>query len=238
MNQPDTTPMLTSDHTIGVILAGGQSSRMGGGDKFLKPVHNTNMLYLVRDRFTTQIQTILLSANEPLERLRFINLPIITDPPILSASQQKNTNPGQPSGPLAGILAAMIWAEKYTNPSTNTKPTHIISIGADTPFFPNQYVSSLLTEANKHSPDTIILAKSHGRYHPIFGLWPVSLRADLQKKLNEGLRKIRAWTDSHNNAAIEYEDITFAGQKIDPFFNVNNPDDFTMLENLLSNVTK
>lgn len=235
MNSANTPSEITLEQTVGVILAGGQSSRMGGGDKFLKPVQNTTMLNLVKDRFTSQLQTVLLSANEPLERLRFINLPIVTDPPILSSSPlSEKKSPS--AGPLAGILAAMIWAEQNIIQATGNNPTHIISIGADTPFFPNQYVNSLIDEANKHSSDTIILAKSHDRYHPIFGLWPVSLRADLQMNLNEGLRKIRAWTDSHKNSSIEYQDIKLAGQSIDPFFNVNHPEDFTLLENLLKNI--
>lgn len=204
-----TTNNLSKDLVTGVILAGGKSSRMGGGDKFLKSVNNKPILELIVDRFSKQCETIIISANGDLDRLKSYNKPIVKDPLDNYA------------GPLAGILAAMQWSKK-----NKPEHTHILSVAADTPLFPMDYVEKLITHAHEVHPQSIILAKSRGWHHPIFGLWPVSLQQDLEIQLNNGLRKIRAWTETHPNDSLEFDDITINNSQIDPFFNINDQSDF------------
>ncbi len=220
MSTPDTAKSnaVKSEQLLGVILAGGQSRRMGGGDKFLKKIKDVTILNMVIDRFSPQVPSLIISANGDVERLSAYGLPVVKDPIENYA------------GPLAGILSAMIWAETH-----QPEKTHILSVAADTPLFPLNYSEKMLETASALPNDTIILAKSQGRHHPIFGLWPVSLKDDLATNLDNGLRKIRAWTDACNNASIEFDDIEINDHITDPFFNINEPSDFQIFENLVSN---
>jgi molybdopterin-guanine dinucleotide biosynthesis protein A len=54
------------------------------------------------------------------------------------------------------------------------------------------------------------------------------LRADLRRALvDEDLRKIEVWTARHGIAVADWPD-----QPVDPFFNVNTPDDAAEAERL------
>jgi molybdopterin-guanine dinucleotide biosynthesis protein A len=54
------------------------------------------------------------------------------------------------------------------------------------------------------------------------------LRDDLRVALQEGLRKVVAWTDQHNAATASFEVGSF-----DPFFNINTPEDLAQAERYL-----
>lgn len=207
---------LTREKVIGVILAGGRSSRMGGGDKFLEPVGDTTMLSLVIKRLKPQLETLIISTNGDPARLAEYGLPAVTDPIEGYA------------GPLAGVLAAFNWA--MTN---QPEASHILTVAADTPFFPSNYADCMIAKAGDLPKDSIILATSNGRYHPIFGLWPIALRDDLNQALQDGMRKIRAWTDSQSNGSLDFENTNISGETVDPFFNVNEPADLARCIKLL-----
>ena len=146
---------------VGVVLAGGQSRRMGGSDKFLQPVNGSNLLQAVLKRFAPQLDTIVISSNSPPSAIRaafdpangFKQIPIISDciPDF--------------AGPLAGVHSAMKWVQ-----DNKAETTHLISVAADTPFFPINFVAAMRAFAQKQAANSIILAQSHERYHPIFGL--------------------------------------------------------------------
>ncbi len=211
---------------VGVVLAGGQSRRMGGSDKFLQPVNGSNLLRGVLERFTPQLDTIIISSNSPpaaihaaLDRVpEFQAIPIISD--IIPDF----------AGPLAGVHSAMKWSHD----NNRSGATHVISVAADTPFFPLNYVETMVGFAQSQVPASIILAQSHGRYHPIFGLWPIVLHQDLEDALLNGVRKIRAWVNEHPNGSLNFQDEIVNGTQIDPFFNVNEPEDFKRYMELTS----
>jgi molybdopterin-guanine dinucleotide biosynthesis protein A len=72
-------------------------------------------------------------------------------------------------------------------------------------------------------------ARSAGQVHPVFGLWSVDLRADLRRSLKTGERKIDRWTARHGIALAD-----FTAEPIDPFFNVNTPEDLLRAEAMAS----
>ncbi len=212
---------------VGVVLAGGQSRRMGGGDKFLQPVHGSNLLQAVLKRLSPQLDTIIISSNSPAQTIhaalkagkQFNEIPIVSD--LISDF----------AGPLAGVHSAMKWAQE-NRPET----THLLTVAADTPFFPLDFVSRMVGFAQSQEASSIILAQSHGRYHPIFGLWPVDLQESLEGALFKGLRKIRAWTNEHPNASLNFDDEIINGKQVDPFFNINEPEDFKRYRQLIQNI--
>lgn len=213
-------PSITNRTITGVILAGGQSTRMGGGDKFLKEVAGKTILETVIEQFTPQCSTLIISANGDLNRLSAFKLPIIKDTIKEQVGKEQ-------AGPLAGVLAAMLWSKE-----NQPHHTHILSVAADSPLFPINYSQQMINHANALDEEAIILAKSNGWHHPIFGLWPVSLANDLEIQLKAGVRKIRAWTNTHANSVVEFENQLINGEGIDPFFNINNPEDFELYEKL------
>jgi molybdopterin-guanine dinucleotide biosynthesis protein A len=193
---------------LGIILAGGLATRMGGGDKALLPLGQGTLLNHVIDRLAPQVAGLGLNANGDAARFARFGLPVLPD-----------TIEGFP-GPLAGVLAGMDWA-------ADKGAETIITAAADTPFFPCDLVAQLLLAAEGMAAPLALAASDDGR-HPTFGLWPVSLRHDLRAALQGGLRKVVAWTDAHNAATAH-----FPGATPDPFFNINTPDDLAMAQRYL-----
>ncbi len=196
-----------TERIAGVILAGGKATRMGGGDKGMREIGGRRLIDHVIERLTPQVSTIVLNANGDPSRFGEFGFPVLPD-----------SLPDYP-GPLAGVLAALDWAaENGVN--------HVVSVAADTPFFPLDLVEALKKAAG---PEGLALAAnpdetSRVQRQPTFGLWPVALRRDLRAALEGGLRKIVLWTDQHQ-----------AGQAVfsadyDPFFNVNTPEDLAAAE--------
>ncbi len=194
----------------GVILAGGQATRMGGGDKGLRMVGGQTLLSYVLDRLRPQVEAIVLNANGDPARFSEWGLPVVAD-----------SLPDWP-GPLAGVLAGMDWAAAQGADA-------VVSVAADTPFFPRDLVAQLQAAAG---PSGLALAATRegGKLYrqPTFGLWPVALRDDLRAALMGGLRKVVLWTDAHGAGTAE-----FATDPFDPFFNINTPDDIAMAETLV-----
>ncbi|MBY6139836.1 molybdenum cofactor guanylyltransferase MobA [Leisingera daeponensis] len=208
---------------LGVILAGGLATRMGGGDKGRLLVGGESLLSRVADRLGPQVAGLALNANGDSERFADLGLPVIADSIAGFA------------GPLAGVLAGLDWAAEQ---GANT----IVTAAADTPFFPRDLVARL-TAAAQGMEHPLALAttprtggeslKSGGRSkvnrHPAFGLWPVALRDDLRAALNDGLRKVVLWTDRHGG-----REALFEADPFDPFFNINTPEDLAKAEALLT----
>lgn len=196
---------------FGVILAGGQATRMGGGDKGLRPLGQTTVLGHVIARLEAQVSGLALNANGDAARFD-LGLPVLPD-----------SVPGF-AGPLAGVLAGMDWA-------ATQGADMIVTAAADTPFFPCDLVPRLqLTGEGMDLPLVLAGTRQEDRLvrHPTFGLWPVALRDDLRGALNGGLRKVVLWTDRHNGRVAEFPSLAF-----DPFFNINTPQDLAQAEQML-----
>ncbi|WP_108813671.1 molybdenum cofactor guanylyltransferase MobA [Loktanella sp. Alg231-35] len=191
---------------FGVILAGGQATRMGGGDKGLLSLGDDTILGHVIARLAPQVDTIALNANGDPTRFANLGLPVIGD-----------TIDGF-AGPLSGVLAGLDWAAKHG-------ATHIVTAAADTPFFPCDLVPHLMLAAEEAGTE-IALARTPDGRHPTFGLWPVTLRDDLRTALQDGLRKVVLWTDKHGCATAHFSDDA-------AFFNVNTPEDLTQAKAML-----
>lgn len=210
------------NQTLGVILAGGLATRMGGGDKGLLQVQGQSLISHVIDRLFPQVANIALNANGDAARFAELGLPVIADSIDGFA------------GPLAGVLAGLDWA-------ADQGAEAIVTAAADTPFFPTDLVARL-TAASEGQVHPLVLAttprtgeelKSGGRSkvnrHPTFGLWPVALRDDLRAALEGGLRKVVLWTDKHDG-----REALFEAKPFDPFFNVNTPEDLQRAEALMA----
>ncbi len=199
---------------LGVILAGGQARRMGGGDKGLLDLVGQPLLAHVIARAEPQVAGLALNANGDPDRFAGFDLPVLAD-----------SVAGYP-GPLAGVLAGLDWAAGQGAES-------IVTMAADTPFFPCDLVPRLLLASEGMAVPLVLAATPDpGRgqvRHPTFGLWPVALRDDLRAALNEGVRKVVIWTDRHDG-----REAVFPVDGFDPFFNVNTPEDLARAEAMLT----
>lgn len=197
----------------GVILAGGQARRMGGGDKPLQPLGSRPLLAHVIDRLAPQVPALAISANGNPARFAAFGLPVLAD------------SVADFPGPLAGILAGMEWA-RWLDPAIRD----IVTVPGDAPFLPQDLVARLVAARDAAGAD-IACAASAGQVHPVAALWPVRLHDALHQALDEGLRKVTDFTARHRLALAE-----FAADPVDPFLNVNTPDDLAAAERRLAAV--
>lgn len=199
---------------VGVILAGGQATRMGGGDKALLRLGDRSILGHVIDRLAPQVAALALNANGDAGRFSAFDLPVLPDPVAGHV------------GPLAGVLAGLDWA-------AGAGVETLVTVAADTPFFPCDLVARLMRTAEGMAHPLVLAATPRGAEdtksmsrggqvrHPTFGLWPVALRDDLRAALGEGLRKVVLWTDRHGGREALFDDGA-------AFFNVNTPEDLAL----------
>jgi molybdopterin-guanine dinucleotide biosynthesis protein A len=196
----------------GIILAGGQSRRMDGLDKALLPFGERRLVDHIHERLARQVEYVALNSNN--EPILFTDLRIPVIPDDIEGF----------AGPLAGVLAAMEWATEQL-----IAFTHIVTVAADTPFFPDDLVETLCRSV-ADAPSHIGVAASGGRWHPVVGLWPVFLKTHLRHWLSDGNnRRVVTWIEEHPHKVAEFPMIlSQTGAPLDPFFNINTPKDIAI----------
>ncbi len=201
-----------TEHVVGVLLAGGRAKRMGGGDKGLRALGGRPIMDYIVERTRPQVAALLINANGDATRFAEYGLPVVPD--VI----------GDFAGPLAGVLTGLEWAAK----NAPGRPW-VASFATDAPFVPADLVERLSAAVETEGGD-MACAASAGRAHPVFGLWPVALAADLRRAMiEEDMRKIDRWTVRYNLIMVDFPDVPF-----DPFFNINAPDNLAEAEKLLS----
>lgn len=197
---------------VGLLLAGGQSRRMGGGDKALRLLDGVSLLERVIERMLPQVEALVLNANGELGRFASFGLPVVAD-----------SIPDY-AGPLAGVLAGLDWTD-----ANRPDCSHIVSVATDAPFLPRDLVSRLVHAVEQFGAD-LACAASAGQPHPVIGLWPVRLREELRRAVvDEAIRKVDLWTARYRLATV-----TFPSEPIDPFFNANRPEDLAAAAAILA----
>ena len=210
--------MALIERIVGVVLAGGRARRMGGGDKCFLSLNNNSLLDSVLERLAPQVAKIVLNANGDASRFARYGLPVVPDPVAGFA------------GPLAGVLAGMIWAHE-----NHAECRYIMTVAGDTPFFPMDLAQRFLDDTDGLYP-AIVLAASNGRRHPVFGLWPVAHKDDLARHLENGSRKILDWSERHISRISEFENEVAGGEEFDPFFNINRKEDLATARRLAAHL--
>ena len=192
----------------GIILAGGLSRRMGGGDKGLLMLGETSIIERVIDKILPQVGSLAININGDSSRFPDYQLPIIPD-----------SIKGY-LGPLSGILAGMEWAFKNGN-------RYIATVAADTPFLPDDFIKRLHAMVKSKNLNigiaaSRILSGDDVFIHPTFGIWEVALKDDLRDALANDTRKIMFWAKKFK---LDYYYFDTSDKLNDPFFNINTPDD-------------
>jgi molybdenum cofactor guanylyltransferase len=195
---------------LGLVLAGGLARRMGGGDKARIRVGGATILERVLACLAPQCARVIINANGDPARFADTGLAVVPD------------SVPDFAGPLAGILAGLDWAAAHM-----PEVADIISVPGDCPFLPADLVGRL-ANARAAAGTPLACARSGDWRHPVIGLWPIRLRDDLRRALlDEGLHKIEVWTARHGVAIAEWP-----SAPVDPFFNVNTPEDAAAAERM------
>jgi molybdenum cofactor guanylyltransferase len=196
--------------TIGAILAGGLARRLGGGDKALRLVGGSSVMARLIERMTPQVLRLILNANDDPRRFGALGLPVVAD-----------SLPDHP-GPLAGVLAALEWAAR-------SAPTieWVATVPGDAPFLPHDLVARLHA-GRRDGGAALACAASDNRTHPVVALWPVSMRDGLRSAVaDQGIRRIDAFTQRYPCVSVDWPTAP-----VDPFFNVNTPEDLAEADRL------
>lgn len=187
-----------------------------GQDKATIRLNGHTLLTRVHMRLAAQCEPIAISR--PSKAQTHEDTPVITD-----------TLPGF-SGPLAGILSAL---EHFEDLSTAS--SHMLSVAVDTPFFPAN-LAKRLTEAVDFQ-ERIVVARSQGRAHPVFALWPFSLREELSAWLGEPEnRSLMRFIALHPYIFVDFPMMKTEASDLDPFFNINTPEDLEVAQKFAADI--
>lgn len=203
-----------SGDIAGVLLAGGLSRRMGGGDKALMMLAGRPLIQHAAARLAPQVGALILNANGDPARFASLGLPVVSD------------ESADFPGPLAGVLAALHWVARELPAARG-----VVSVSADAPFVPMDLVRCLgegIGEARA------AVAQSRGRRHHVIGLWRLDVADDIAAALARGERKVEAMVDRLGAVTVPFDDAVIGGEAVDPFFNVNTPEDLAFAEAVLT----
>ncbi len=198
------------EHNIlGVVLAGGKSSRFGT-NKSLSMLANNKLIEHVINKIDAYFSEILVVSNDSILKLNNQKINIIKD--CIKGNL----------GPLAGVLSAMKYANSFKN-----KYKWIATFPCDTPFF-NKIIIEKMIEKSISATEKIYFVKDKKQRHNIFGLWSTSLEDILEEDLNNNFRKVDLWADKIGCNFIE-KDI----QSENEFLNINTKEDLELAEKFI-----
>ena len=185
---------------------------MGGVDKALLELGGATLIERAVARARPQVDDLIINANGDLSRFDSLGCQVIAD------------RIGGFLGPLAGILSGLEWMR-----ANRSDARWLASFACDCPFFPADMVKRLIAEAESHDVK-IALAASGERHHPVFAVWSAGLPVTTQSVLRgQGLRKMDDFIAGFPNIRVD-----FPSAPIDPFFNINTPDDLARAEILMT----
>jgi molybdopterin-guanine dinucleotide biosynthesis protein A len=204
------------DETVAaVILAGGQSRRMGGVDKALLPLDGKPLIAHVAGKLANQAALVAINANGDPGRFLSLGLPVFPD----------LSQPGR--GPLEGIVSALHWTKTHL-----PNARYIATAACDTPFFPSDLIAALRT--GLRHPDDVAVAMHNGRLHPAFALWPLSRADQVSRLLSDGILRMHDVMRELDSQPVEFASGVGGIDASEPFFNVNTPADLAQAEAYLA----
>jgi molybdopterin-guanine dinucleotide biosynthesis protein A len=195
-----------------VILAGGRALRMGGVDKAFLELGGKTLIERAIVRAAPQTAELVINANGDPARFAAFGWPVIED------------RIGGFLGPLAGILSGFEWMR-----ANRPNARWLASFACDCPFFPTDMVARLIAKAQRENA-LVALAASGDHHHPVFAVWSATLPVTSQSALrDQGLRKMDDFV-----AGFPSTRVVFPSEPVDPFFNINTPDDLVRAEALMT----
>ena len=176
----------------GIVLAGGQGRRMGSVDKGLQPLRGKPMVQWVLERYTPQVDEVLINANQNIEQYQLLGYTVVAD------------DIGGYAGPLAGLHRGL----------TAAKHELVATVPCDSPFLPLDLIARLYAALNEQQAE-LAVARTGDQPHPVFCLTRKSVLPGLTAFLQSGGRKIDAWYAALKVAEVRFDD------EAEAFSNIN-----------------
>ena len=192
---------MTRPPITGVILAGGQGRRMGSIDKGLKMLRGKPMVQWVLERFSSQVDEVLINANQNIDQYQLLGHQVVPDE--ISGY----------AGPLAGLHRGLSVA------------THdlIATVPCDSPFLPLDLIARLTVALHDQQAD-LAVARTGDQPHPVFCLTRKSVLPGLTTFLQSGGRKIDAWYAALKVVEVRFDD------EAEAFSNINTVEELRGFE--------
>lgn len=185
----------------GIVLAGGQGSRMGGVDKGLQPFRGKPMAAHAIERLAPQVDELLINANRNPDAYAQFGHRVIADEIEGFA------------GPLAGFERGLAHAAGKL----------VVTVPCDSPFLPTDLVARL-RKALEDAEADLAVAKTGEQAHPVFSLMRREVHASLREFLSGGQRKIDRWYSALKVVEVRFDD------EADAFLNINTRAELASLE--------
>tara|TARA_B100000586_G_C19927207_1_gene349802 strand:+ start:85 stop:705 length:621 start_codon:yes stop_codon:yes gene_type:complete len=202
---------MSENNILGVILAGGQSRRMGR-DKSLIKLNGKTLIEHTIIKVKKFLPNLIIISNENKNEIMKYGIDLVND--CLGENQ----------GPLIGIMTAM----KYIKDNKKNFDW-IATFPCDTPFFPELLIKKFI-DNSKSKKSLLYFASSNGQRHNVFGLWSLKLYDKLHNDIvNKNSRKVEDWAEQNDVQRIE-----FSFEKDDPFFNINTEEDLIKAKELFN----
>ena len=212
---------IRADQVCAVVLAGGEGRRMGGVDKGLqlldgKPLAR-HALQRLREQTLGVPRTLAINANRNQALYASWGVPVWMDAV------------GGFAGPLAGFHTAL----------QHCAATHdyLLTVPCDSPLFPLDLLARLAQALAAGDVPIAIASAPDGphdsalRRQPVFCLLKTSLLSNLETYLQEGGRKIDAWTQTQGQVDVAFDQ---PHDHARAFFNANTLADLQALHKPLT----
>jgi molybdopterin-guanine dinucleotide biosynthesis protein A len=185
----------------GLVLAGGRSSRMGGGNKALEVLAGRTLLQRVVDRITPQVDEVALSVEKPSAAFAVFGLAQLPDPA-----------PGH-NGPLAGLLSGLRYFQAQQG--------WVLLAPCDAPFLPPDLAARLREQSNAAATASAVVSHE-GQLQPTFSIWHHSLLPRVEHAVErEGMTGLKEFLRMIDFAVVDWSDASRPAC-MPPFFNIND----------------
>ena len=195
---------MNENNILGVVLAGGKSSRFGS-DKAKAKIAGKTLIDHTIIKLENEFKEILVITNN--KNLYFKQKKIFTTPDIIEGHL----------GPLIGVLSAMYWAK-------NNNYDWIFTFPCDTPLFNKKIIQDTKNKIN-NSSKKLLFIKSGSKRHNIFGIWSIKLIDDLKKDIENGTRKVEDWANKMDADILEIKE-----ENKNNFLNINSLEELKKAE--------
>lgn len=188
----------------GIILAGGQSVRMGQ-DKTLMSIDNETLIERTVKELQQVTDEIIIASNDTCK----YNLPGLREVPDIYPAM----------GPLGGIHAGLSAAQNY----------FAFVVSCDMPLFSAKLASYLLQRRQEYD---VVVPEIHGYWEPLCAVYARGCLPTIEKCLRAGVKQVFQLFQHYPELKIlkiNETELSTLGKAEELFFNLNTPEDYRAL---------
>jgi molybdopterin-guanine dinucleotide biosynthesis protein A len=201
--------MIDKRDITGLVLAGGQGSRMGGADKGLQLFNAVPLALHAAQRLAPQVGAVALNANRNLAEYTAFGMPVWPD------------TIAEHPGPLAGFIAGL----------ASCRTPYLVTVPCDSPLFPVDLVARLAAALDAQAGRVALAAARDEdgslRPQPVFCMMRADMAGHLARFVAAGGRKVGVWAAELDRIIVPFDQ---PGDDRQAFANVNTEDELRALQ--------